>query len=57
MLLSCEIGLFLPHTTQDPLSLLGNTTLPTYRNMTNNMYGVMALQRHVLNLFFCVSKL
>ena len=41
MLLSCEIGL---HTAEDPLTFGGNIS------------GVMAFQRHALNLFYSVSK-
>ena len=57
MLLSGETGLFLPLPTQDGFSLLDNTTLCRYKNMSNNMPGVMALQWHALNLFYTVSKL
>ena len=57
MLLSGETGLFLPHPIQDDFSLLDNATLYRYKNMSNNMPGVMALQLHALNLFYTVSKL
>ena len=55
MLLSREIAHFWPIRLRIN-SLLDNKTLCSYRNMSNNMSGVMALQRHVLNLLYSVLK-
>ena len=55
ILLSREIALFWPIRPRIT-SLLSNKNLCSYRNMQNNVSGVMAMQQYVLNLLYSVLK-